>query len=317
MGLAESGSRALVVDGTAAHEPAPATRRSSGTAGARRAIPARARRRRLAVATPPGCWSSGYAATDEQFLTIAKLRAARRLWARMLELCGASEDRGHGQHAVTSPADDDPHDPWVNLLRTTRRRVRRRGRRGGRGDGAAVRHRLGLPDAFGRRMARNTSSLLIEESHVAAVTDPAGGSYAVEKLTADLAEAAWAEFGRSRRPAGSSPRSPTARCGTGRRGRPSAPPDRHADRPITGVSEFPNLRETLPERSRPPRAHCPCSPGRSPSRRCATRPAASRSSWPRWAGRRARRAGRVRRQPVRRRRRRRRQRRAERRGRTT
>ena len=55
---------------------------------------------------------------------------------------------------------------------------------------------LGLPDAFGRRIARNTSSLLIEESHVAAVTDPAGGSYAVEKLTDDLAVAGWAELGR-------------------------------------------------------------------------------------------------------------------------
>ena len=53
-----------------------------------------------------------------------------------------------------------------------------------------------MPDALGRRIARNTSSLLIEESHVAAVTDPAGGSYAVEKLTDDLAVAGWAELGR-------------------------------------------------------------------------------------------------------------------------
>ena len=55
---------------------------------------------------------------------------------------------------------------------------------------------LGLPDAFGRRIARNTSSLLISESHVAQVADPAGGSYAVEKLTDDLAAAGWDEFGR-------------------------------------------------------------------------------------------------------------------------
>ena len=55
---------------------------------------------------------------------------------------------------------------------------------------------LGLPDAFGRRIARNTSSLLIEESHLAVVADPAGGSYAVERLTDDLAVAGWEELGR-------------------------------------------------------------------------------------------------------------------------
>ena len=50
--------------------------------------------------------------------------------------------------------------------------------------------------ALGRRMARNISALLIEESHVATVTDPAGGAYAVEHLTDDLCQAAWAELGR-------------------------------------------------------------------------------------------------------------------------
>ncbi len=58
--------------------------------------------------------------------------------------------------------------------------------------------RLGVPDALARRIARNTSSLLIEESHVAAVADPAGGAFAVEKLTDDLAVAGWAELGRHR-----------------------------------------------------------------------------------------------------------------------
>ena len=55
---------------------------------------------------------------------------------------------------------------------------------------------LGLPDPLSRRNARNTSALLIEESHVAKVTDPAGGSFAVEQLTHDLAAAGWAEFTR-------------------------------------------------------------------------------------------------------------------------
>src|SRR5690606_35007400 len=54
---------------------------------------------------------------------------------------------------------------------------------------------LGLPTPFSRRIARNTSALLIHESHVAAVTDPAGGAHAVEKLTDDFARAAWDLFG--------------------------------------------------------------------------------------------------------------------------
>ncbi len=59
-----------------------------------------------------------YAATDEQFTTIAKLRAARRLWARVLELSGA-EVREQHQHAVTSGPMMSKYDPWVNMLRTT------------------------------------------------------------------------------------------------------------------------------------------------------------------------------------------------------
>ena len=96
------------------------------------------------------------------------------------------------------------YDPWVNMLRGTVAAFA-----AGVGGAEAVTvlpfdEPLGLPDALGRRIARNTSSLLISESHVARVTDPAGGSYAVEKLTDDLAIAGWAEFqtDRGRRWAG-------------------------------------------------------------------------------------------------------------------
>ena len=140
-----------------------------------------------------------YAATDEQFPTIAKLRAARRLWARVLEASGIEGGAGdvpQRQHVVTSRAMMTKHDPWVNMLRGT---VAAFAAGVGGADAVTVvpfDARLGRPDAFGRRIARNTSSLLIEESHVAAVTDPAGGSYAVERLTDDLAVAGWAELGR-------------------------------------------------------------------------------------------------------------------------
>jgi len=116
---------------------------------------------------------------------------------------------------------------------------------------------LGVPDAFGRRIARNTSSLLIEESHVAAVTDPAGGSYAVERLTDDLAVAAWAELGRIDADGGAL--ADDARQGVKERVR-AVRAERDAQvadrsRPLTGVSEFPNLAEVLPEREQRPHRH--------------------------------------------------------------
>jgi methylmalonyl-CoA mutase len=129
-----------------------------------------------------------YAATDEQFTTIAKLRAARRLWARVLELSGTSVREQH-QHAVTSRPMMSKYDPWVNMLRTT---VAAFAAGVGGADAVTVLpfdSALGLPDGLGRRIARNTSHLLVDASHVASVADPAGGAHAVEKLTADLAVA--------------------------------------------------------------------------------------------------------------------------------
>jgi len=180
------------------------------------------------------------AVTDEQFPSIAKLRAARRLWARVLELSGAVS-RDMRQHAVTSRPMMSTYDPWVNMLRTT---VAAFAAGVGGADAVTVLPfdgPLGRPDAFGRRIARNTSALLIAESHVARVADPAGGSYAVEKLTDDLAVAAWELFGRLDEGADLAPLIAAA----------AAQRDRQVAtrvRPITGLSEFPNLSEVLPER---------------------------------------------------------------------
>lgn len=135
-----------------------------------------------------------YAATGDQFLTIAKLRAARRLWARVCEASGAPEVGAQRQHAVTSSAMMTRRDPWVNMLRTT---VACFAAGVGGADAITVQPfdaALGLPDAFSRRIARNTSSILLEESKVAGVIDPAGGAWYVEHLTDALAHAAWAEF---------------------------------------------------------------------------------------------------------------------------
>ncbi|WP_067435336.1 methylmalonyl-CoA mutase family protein [Nocardioides jensenii] len=198
-----------------------------------------------------------YAATDEQFPTIAKLRAARRLWARVAELSGAApEVAGQRQHAVTSRPMMSKYDPWVNMLRTT---VATFAAGVGGADSVTVLpfdSALGIPDAFGRRIARNTGSLLISESHVAKVVDPAGGSYAVEKLTDDLANAAWAEFGRIEEAGGVlaaiDDGSLRSRIGDVVAERDSQ--IAHRTRPLTGVSEFPNLAEVLPERPAHPNA---------------------------------------------------------------
>lgn len=195
------------------------------------------------------------AATDEQFPTIAKVRAARRLWARVLEASGASGEMA--LHAVTSRPMTSRQDPWVNMLRGT---VAAFAAGVGGADAVTVvpfDEPLGVPDAFGRRIARNTSSLLIEESHVAAVTDPAGGSYAVERLTDDLAVAGWAELGRIEADGGAL--ADEARTAVKQRvkevaaARDAQVADR--SRPLTGVSEFPDLGEVPPERPHLPHRH--------------------------------------------------------------
>src|SRR5918997_1857457 len=118
-----------------------------------------------------------YAASADQFTTIAALRAARRLWDRVGEVSGASPDaRAQRQHAVTSSVMTTRRDPWVNMLRTT---VACFAAGVGGADVVTVQPfdaALGLPDAFSRRIARNTQALLVEEAHLARVLDPAGGS---------------------------------------------------------------------------------------------------------------------------------------------
>ncbi|MFJ2292711.1 methylmalonyl-CoA mutase small subunit [Streptomyces sp. NPDC087894] len=197
-----------------------------------------------------------YAATADQFLTIAKLRAARRLWARVAEVCGAPGAGAQRQHAVTSSVMMTRRDPWVNMLRTTLACL-------GAGVGGAESvtvlpfdHALGLPDAFARRIARNTSTILMEESHLARVTDPAGGSWYVERLTDELAAAAWAFFQEVERAGGQA-----AALGSGMvqerlaatwaaRGKDLA----RRKEPVTGVSEFPALDERPVEREPVPDA---------------------------------------------------------------
>jgi methylmalonyl-CoA mutase len=195
-----------------------------------------------------------YAATGEQFVTIAKFRAARKLWHRVAELSGAEPgDRAQSQHAVTSGPMMTRYDPWVNLMRTT---VAAFAAGIGGADAVTVLPfdaALGVPEALGRRLARNISSLLISEAHVAEVADPAAGAYAVELLTAQIADAAWAEFARIERDGGISQvvgdGSLHARWASTARERRVRIAHRRI--PITGVSEFPHRDEVLPQRTPP------------------------------------------------------------------
>ena len=183
------------------------------------------------------------AVTADQFSTIAKLRAARRLWARVAEVCGF---RGAmRQHAVTSPAMLTRRDPWVNMLRTT---VACFGAGVGGADAVTVLPfdaAIGQPDAFSARIARNTHAVLLEESRLAGVVDPAGGSWYVEKLTDDLAHAAWAEFTAIEAADGIVASLASGELASRLAGTWEKRAKRLATRrdPLTGVSEFPNLAE--------------------------------------------------------------------------
>ncbi|MFE9609948.1 methylmalonyl-CoA mutase family protein [Streptomyces sp. NPDC006012] len=186
-----------------------------------------------------------YAATADQFLTVAKLRAARRLWARVAEVCGAPDAGAQVQHAVTSPVMATRRDPWVNMLRAT---VATLAAGVGGADAVTVLpfdHALGLPDAFARRIARNTSTILLEESHLARVIDPAGGSWYVERLTDELAHAGWEFFRSIERGGGQAAvlRSGRLRDDLARTWQQRSARLATRREPVTGVSEFPFLAE--------------------------------------------------------------------------
>lgn len=244
------GVRALTVDATAAHDAGASDAQelaySLGVGAQYLRVLVEAG---FSVDEAAGLIDFRYAATDEQFPTIAKLRAARRLWNRVAELSGVtSAAAGQVQHAVTSRPMMAKYDPYVNMLRTTVAAFA-----AGVGGAASVTvlpfdEPLGLPEPFSRRIARNTSSLLISESHVAAVTDPAGGAHAVEKLTDDLARAAWALFGEIEETSTLESALELVNGWVAATVSERALDIAKRKRPITGVSEFPNLHEELPER---------------------------------------------------------------------
>ncbi|MEU6235608.1 methylmalonyl-CoA mutase family protein [Kitasatospora sp. NPDC047058] len=241
------GLRALTVDALPYHEAGASPAQELGCSLATgvaylRALTAAG----LSVDAALGQLEFRFAADADQFLTIAKFRAARRLWARVAEVSGATPDASaQRQHAVTSAVMTTARDPWVNMLRTT---VACLAAGVAGADAVTVQpfdSALGLPDAFARRVARNTQSILLEESHLARVIDPAGGSWYVEQLTGELAHAAWAWFQEIERAGGQQAALASGLVGERIAATWAERSVRLARRrePVTGVSEFPNLGE--------------------------------------------------------------------------
>ena len=132
-------------------------------------------------------------ADADQFLTTAKFRALRQLWARVEEACGLAPKATHIA-AETAWRMMPRRDPYVNMLRATIA-VFAAGV-GGADSITVLPHTapLGLPDRFARRIARNTQLILLEEAGLAKVADPAAGSGGIEDLTRKLCAAAWSFF---------------------------------------------------------------------------------------------------------------------------
>jgi methylmalonyl-CoA mutase len=183
-------------------------------------------------------------ADADEFLTVAKLRALRRLWARVEQACGL-DPQPIRLHAETAWRMTTRRDPWVNLLRTT---VAAFSAGIGGADAVTVlpfTSALGLPNAFARRIARNTQLILLDESNLARVADPAAGSGGFEGLTDALCEKAWGLFQEIEREGGilESLKGDKlqARIAAIREPRQKAIATRKE--PITGTSEFPNINE--------------------------------------------------------------------------
>ena len=186
-------------------------------------------------------------ADQNQFRTIAKLRALTLLWARVQEACGltAKAPRLHAETARRMMARRDAN---TNMLRTTVATFA-----AGVAGAASVTvlpytAALGLPDAFARRVARNTQSILIEESNLHRVADPAAGSGLVDTETRALAELAWGLFQKIEAAGGmvAALRSGSFHADVTATAKKRLAAIAKRREPVTGVSEFPNVGETAP-----------------------------------------------------------------------
>lgn len=132
-------------------------------------------------------------ADTDVFMTMATIRALRLLWARVQELCGLAPEP-LAIHAEQGWRVVSRLDPWSNMLRGT---VAAFAAGVGGADSVTVlpfNSGCGLPDRFGRRVARNAQHILMAEAGLHRLADPAAGSGVLESMTGHLAELAWKRF---------------------------------------------------------------------------------------------------------------------------
>jgi len=183
-------------------------------------------------------------ADADQFLTMAKFRALRQLWARVEQASGLTPKPAFVA-AETAWRMLTQRDAYVNMLRATMATFA--AGLGGANAITVLPHTLalGLPDALARRVARNTQLVLLEESNLAKVSDPAAGSGGIESLTKELCESAWSLFQEIESAGGAFPALRQGliqnRIAATRKAR-EANVSRRKD-VLTGASEFPNLQE--------------------------------------------------------------------------
>jgi len=183
-------------------------------------------------------------ADADQFLTMAKFRALRLLWARIEQACGLAP-KPVFVAAETAWRMLTQRDPYVNMLRATVATFS--AGLGGANAITVLPHTLalGLPDPFARRVARNTQLVLLEESNLAKVSDPAAGSGGIEALTQQLCETAWSLFQEIEKAGGVFP---ALEQGLIQREVAATRAVREANiarrkEVLTGATEFPNLHE--------------------------------------------------------------------------
>jgi methylmalonyl-CoA mutase len=186
-------------------------------------------------------------ADADQFLTVAKFRAARKMWARIEATCGLAP-KPVLLTAETAWRMMTRRDPYVNMLRNA---IAVAAAGFGGADAITVLPHtapLGLPDAFARRAARNTQLVLLEESNLARAADPAAGSGAIEALTQQLCEAAWSILQDIEKTGGAwaALQSGAVQNGVGAvRAERQKAVARSRD-VLTGTNAYPDLQETLP-----------------------------------------------------------------------
>jgi methylmalonyl-CoA mutase len=206
------------------------------------------------------------AADADEFLTIAKLRAIRKLWARVEQACGLTA-KPVIVAAETAWRMVTKRDPYVNMLRNTIA-IAAAGL-GGADNITVLPHiaAIGLPDAFARRVARNAQLVLLEESNLAKVADPAAGSGAIEDLTTKLCAAAWSLFQAYDNAGGAWA---ALEQGLIQRDVAAVRDQRQANAAqrkdaITGTSDYPNLHEQAARVLDVPRVRPPKEAGAKPS----------------------------------------------------